>query len=51
MAGQCYNNALGVWYEVNGTYMHHPYADGLAAVNCTVPNAEVSFSSLKALYR
>jgi hypothetical protein len=51
MAGQCYNNALGIWYEVNTTYMHHPYADGLAVVNCTVPTADVSFGSVKALYR
>ncbi|RKZ17976.1 hypothetical protein DRQ50_04450 [bacterium] len=51
MMGQCYNNALGIWYEVNGTYMHHPYVDGLSPVNCTVPNDTISFSTVKALYR
>jgi hypothetical protein len=49
--GQCYNNTTGIWYEASGTYLHQPYADGLAITGCTVPNDDISFGSMKALYR
>ena len=49
--GECYNNITGIWYESLGTYLHQPFADGLEITGCTVPNEDISFGTIKALYR
>jgi len=50
MTSHCYNT-LGIWWEDAGTYMHEPYATGVALTGCTVPDNDISFGALKALYR
>jgi len=49
--GQCYNNATGILGYSFSNFKLYPFADGIPIVNCAVPTENVSFSTLKALYR
>jgi len=50
-AGQCYNNATGLFTYHEGEFLLKVFPDGLALTDCTVDNDDVSFGSIKALYR
>lgn len=49
--GQCYDNATGILNYSFGDFKLAPFADGIPVVDCAVPAEDMSFSTLKALYR
>ena len=47
----CYDNATGVLYYGYGVFKLEAYVDGIALVDCYVATDEVTFGTIKALYR
>ena len=51
MIDDCYPNATGVWYYGYGLFKLEVFEDGIEVVDCFVATEEVTFDSMKALYR
>ncbi len=48
---ECYNNATGVLYYGYGNFKLEAFVDGIEIVDCYVSTDEVTFGTIKALYR
>jgi len=51
MLQQCYNNATGILNYSFNDFKLEAFADGIELVDCGVDAQDISFSSVKALYR
>ncbi len=47
----CYNNATGVWFYGYGNFKLEAFEDGIELTDCTVATQDVTFGSIKSLYR
>lgn len=50
-AGQCYNNATGVYFYSFSNFKLLPYVDGIPIVDCAVGTEDVTLGSVKAMFR
>lgn len=51
MLNECYNNATGILNYSFSAFKLEAFADGIPVVDCAVSGEDMSFSSVKALYR
>jgi hypothetical protein len=51
LVGDCYLGVTGLYTYSYGAYKINPLVDGLTVVDCSVGNDDVSFGSLKGMYR
>jgi len=51
LVDHCYNNATGVWYYGYGEFKLEAFEDGIELTECYVATEDVTFGTMKALYR